>query len=171
MSAWPHAGRVRAVLVHPHPLLRRRCAPTAGLAAEARRAIAADLVATMQAHTGCVGLAAPQIGEPWRIVAVDASRARRPCRHHGLVVLCDPVIVESKGEAFGREGCLSVPDWTGLVRRAAEIVVEGTAPTGAARRLRMRGFEARVMQHEMDHLDGVLFLDRVVSARDLVRRA
>ncbi len=166
----PARGRVRRVLVHPHPVLRARCEPAAGLPPEARARIAADLCATMGAHAGCVGLAAPQIGEPLRIAVVDASRGRRPCRNHGLLVMLDPEIVAREGEALGREGCLSVPDWTGIVRRAARVRVRFATPAGETREIEARGFEARAIQHELDHLDGVLFLDRVASPRDLVRR-
>ena len=163
-------GRVREVLVHPHPVLRARCTQARALSQAERLRIAADLCATMQAHPYCVGLAAPQIGKPFRIVVVDASRGRRACRNHGLLVLCDPVITAREGVVLGREGCLSVPDWTGVVARAARVQLRYCTVAGQEAELQAEGFEARVIQHELDHLDGILFLDRVRSPRDLVRR-
>ncbi len=127
-----------------------------------------DLLDTMEAAPGCVGLAAPQIGEEVRMVAVDCSEHPKAAgAHNGVLVLVNPVIVESSGAEVGREGCLSIPHLTANVRRATRIVVE------AARGIRVEstGFEARCLQHEVDHLDGVLFLDRVDSlARDVFRR-
>jgi peptide deformylase len=132
--------------------------------------IARDLVDSMRAHPRCVGLAANQIGELVRVVVVDVTghpKARDP---HGLLVLVDPVVVETSGRELGREGCLSVPDFTGNVRRAKRIVVEAATADGSPRTVDARGFEARALQHELDHLDGILFLDRVVSAADLFQR-
>jgi len=77
--------------------------------------------------------------------------------------LIDPVLVESAGEEVGREGCLSLPDITANVRRATHVVVDATDLDGTRRRITSEGFEARVILHEMDHLDGVLILDRVAS--------
>ena len=128
--------------------------------------VAQDLVDTMRSFPGCVGLAAPQIGEPVRMAVVDCSEHPRAENPNGLLVLVNPRIAWSEGSELGREGCLSIPDLTGNVRRATSITVE--AGSLAAQSV---GFEARCIQHELDHLDGVLFLDRVESlAHDLFVR-
>lgn len=106
-----------------------------------------------------------------RIVAVDVSEHPRATRHHGLIVLINPTIVLASGGEVAREGCLSIPDLTANVRRATDIVVEGSTPTGEARAIEAEGFEARCLLHEIDHLDGILFLDRVDSLKsDVFRR-
>jgi peptide deformylase len=162
---------IRDVLVHPDPRLKqvaRRLAP------EERELIArvgGDLVDTMRAGPRCVGVAAPQIGELVRIIAVDCSQHPKATAHHGLLVLVNPAVVEATGSETGREGCLSIPEITANVRRATAVVVEATDASGAPRRIAAEGFEARALQHEIDHLDGVLILDRVASlATDVFRR-
>ncbi|HEV3472512.1 MAG TPA: peptide deformylase, partial [Actinomycetota bacterium] len=82
---------------------------------------------------------------------------------HGLVAMLDPVITSHSGSQIGREGCMSVPDLTANVARASEVVVEGRAPDGSSMVVETNGFEARAFQHEIDHLDGMLILDRVAS--------
>jgi peptide deformylase len=135
------------------------------------RRVAGDLIDTMRANPGCVGVAAPQLGDEVRIVAVDVSDHPRATRHHGPLVLVNPVIVLSTGSEVAREGCLSIPDLTANVRRATEILVEASDPEGDKRAIQAEGFEARCLQHEIDHLDGILFLDRVASlATDVFRR-
>jgi peptide deformylase len=125
----------------------------------------------MRSSRGCVGLAAPQIGDGVRIVVVDVSEHPRATRHSGLLVLVNPVITTASGRAVAREGCLSIPDLTANVGRATEVEVEASDPEGAARTIRAEGFEARCLQHEIDHLDGILFLDRVASlTTDVFRR-
>jgi peptide deformylase len=128
--------------------------------------VARDLIETMRSSPGCVGLAAPQIGELIRVAVVDCTEHPRAENPNGLMVLVNPRIVAAEGRELGREGCLSIPDLTGNVQRAAAITVE--AGTLSARSV---GFEARCIQHELDHLDGILFLDRVQSlAHDLFVR-
>jgi peptide deformylase len=133
--------------------------------------VAADLLETMRAHPGCVGLAAPQLDELVRMIVVDVSGHRKATRSHGLLVLVNPVVIDSAGAEVAREGCLSIPQLTANVRRATEIVLTATTPVGEALRIATEGFEARCLLHEIDHLDGVLFLDRVDSlATDVFRR-
>ena len=124
----------------------------------------------MLAGPGGVGIAAPQVGENIRLIIVDCRQSQRPCQNHGLLYMANPRIVSAEGEALGREGCLSVPDWVGVVPRAKSIRVEYQDEKGVARSIEATGFEARVIQHEIDHLDGILFIDRVVSTKGLVRR-
>ena len=133
--------------------------------------LAQDLVDTMRASPACVGLAAPQIGVSKRAFALDVSDHPKTKRCHGLVVMFDPVVVESSGRKVGREGCMSVPDLTANVTRATEIVVQGRSSAGEELVIATSGFEARAFQHEIDHLDGMLILDRVQSlATDVFAR-
>src|SRR5574341_2245853 len=88
-----------------------------------------DLVVTLQSFQGCVGLAAPQVGHLIRAIAIDVRRYRKPVDGHGLVVLLNPVILESGISEMNREGCLSVSDYTGNVLRYQEVLVEGTDPS------------------------------------------
>ena len=130
-----------------------------------------DLLETMDASPACVGLAAPQIGISQRVIAVDVTSHPKTTVCHGLVVLIDPVVIESSGRKVGREGCMSVPDLTANVARATSIVVRGRTPEGEDRVIATEGFEARAFQHEIDHLDGLLILDRVESlTTDVFRR-
>lgn len=131
-----------------------------------------ELEQAMLAGPGGVGIAAPQVGLLKRMVVVDCRHSQRPCKNHGLLYMANPEIIErTEKEDLGREGCLSVPDWVGVVPRARRIVVRYQNKVGHWQDISAKGFEARVIQHELDHLDGVLFIDRVVSTRDLVRRA
>jgi peptide deformylase len=153
----------RDVLRFPHPDLKRVCEPVGDGDVEA---LVADLRETMKGYGRCVGIAAPQVGAIVRVCVVDCSVNPKVAEHHGLLVLVDPEIVSAEGGEIGREGCLSIPDLTANVRRATSVVVRarGVAPFTAT------GFEARVLQHEIDHLDGLLFLDRVASLKDDVFR-
>ena len=125
--------------------------------------LVSDLVDTMRASPACVGLAAPQIGVSRRAFAVDVSAHPKTTVSHGLVVMFDPVIVSMEDRIVGREGCMSVPDLTANVVRASQIVVRGLVPGQGEREIVTEGFEARAYQHEIDHLDGLLILDRVES--------
>jgi peptide deformylase len=118
-----------------------------------------------------VGLAATQLGELVRMVVVDVSEHPKAIDPHGLMVLVNPSLGFSSGGEVAREGCLSIPDLTANVRRATEVVVEAWSPEGASRVVDATGFEARCLLHELDHLDGILFLDRVASLKtDVFRR-
>ena len=162
---------VRTVLRYPHPALKQTAAPLAGQSPEEVARIAADIVDTMRDHPGCVGLAAPQLGELVRMIVVDVTGDRRATVCNGLLVLVDPELVHAEGSEVAREGCLSIPDLTANVRRATQIVVAGGTPEGERRRIESAGFEARCLLHELDHLDGILFLDRVDSlTTDVFRR-
>jgi peptide deformylase len=159
----------REVLRYPHPSLKavaRELEP----GGEAKR-VAADLVDTMRSFGHCVGLAAPQIDELVRLVAVDVTGHPKATASHGLLVLANPRVVSASGAEVAREGCLSLPHLTANVRRATSIAVEAVDPDGAEVRVETEGFEARCLLHEIDHLDGILFLDRVDSlATDVFRR-
>jgi len=158
----------RDVLRYPHPALKRVCAVVEP-GADAER-IATDLLDTMRSFPHCVGLAAPQIGEDARIVVVDVSEHPKAATSNGLLVLVDPVVVDSEGDELGREGCLSIPDLTANVRRATRLSLRARTPVGATVEIVSEGFEARAVQHELDHLDGILFLDRIATSADLFPR-
>ena len=152
---------IREVLLHPHPLLTRSAEP----ATDPDRVVE-DLLDTMRSFGHCVGIAAPQIGESVRIAVVDCTGHKKAPDAHGELVLVNPVIVAAAGAEVGREGCLSIPELTANVRRATAVTVEAEGV-----RVDAEGFEARVIQHELDHLDGLLFLDRVESLEaDVFRR-
>jgi peptide deformylase len=155
---------VRPVLRYPHPALKQVARPLEP--GEEPGQAAADLVETMRSFPGCVGLAAPQIGEPVRIVAVDVSEHPKAVRSQGLLVLVNPRVVREVGAEVAREGCLSIPHLTANVRRASQVEIEARGS-----HIEAEGFEARCLLHEIDHLDGLLFLDRVDSlATDVFRR-
>lgn len=157
------------ILTYPDSRLEQIAQPVEHFDDELR-AFIADLEETRLAGPGAVGIAAPQVGRSQRIVIVDIS-TKPKIPNHGHLVLVNPDITAWEGFAVGREGCLSVPDFTGNVIRAERITLEASDEQGERRQYVCEGFEARAIQHELDHLDGLLFLDRLVSRRnDLFRR-
>ena len=156
---------IRPVVRAPHPVLSR---PAAAVDPDdpAVIALAVDLVETMRDSPGCVGLAAPQLGEPVRVFALDVTGHPKARSCAGLVVLVNPVVISTGEPRKGREGCMSVPDFTGDVGRPRTIVVRGfvPGPVPLVREIAADAFEARAFGHELDHLDGLLFLDRVAGA-------
>jgi len=127
--------------------------------------LCADLVATMRVSPGCVGLAAPQVGFSAQAFCVDVSDHPKARTTHGLIVLVNAGLTEASRNEKAREGCMSVPDLTGDVKRATKITVTGQLPiTGVFVEISADGFEARALQHEIDHCAGLLFLDRVAGA-------
>jgi len=154
----------------PDERLKQESAPVTAFNDDLR-AFIADLEETRRAGPAAVGIAAPQVGRFQRIVILDCSTTRKPVPNHGHLILVNPEIVEWDGYEMAREGCLSVPDYTGNVIRATHIKLKAQDPNGESLEFAMEGFEARAAQHEIDHLDGLLFIDRVVSRRtDLFRR-
>lgn len=129
-----------------------------------------DLEETMRAGPGGVGIAAPQVGLFQRIAIVDVS-LKPKIKHNGCMFLINPEIKTWEGMKVGREGCMSVPDYTGNVIRAEKITLQAANAQGEIIDYECVGYEARAVQHELDHLDGLLFLDRLVSRRtDLFKR-
>jgi len=134
------------------------------------RELVAELEETMRSSPGGVGIAAPQVARFQRIVIVDVS-SKPKIKSHGRLVLINPEITEWEGMEKGREGCMSVPDYTGNVIRAKSIKLKAYDEFGVLHEYESQGYEARAIQHEVDHLDGMLFLDRLVSRRtDLFER-
>jgi len=161
---------VRPICTIPNPVLQRVAAEIDTIAPEIQ-AIIADLRDTVRSHPHCVGIAAPQIGASWRIIIVDITRNPKPHHNHGELILINPVITASSGKHIGKEGCLSVPDLIGTVRRAEKITLKALLPNGSVTTFSTNGFEAVALQHEIDHLDGIVFLDRVSSLKtDVFRR-
>jgi peptide deformylase len=163
-------GRVLPVVSAPDPVLSRPGAevdPTDPAVVQ----LAADLVATMRVSPGCVGLAAPQVGVSAQVFVVDVTEHPKASTTHGTFVLCNAKVVEASRWKPGREGCMSVPDLTGDVKRAGRVVIEAVLPgTGDAVQLTTDAFEARALQHEIDHCAGLLFLDRVAGAHAIYQR-
>jgi len=157
------------ILTLPDERLRQESHPVTAFD-DRLRGFIDDLEETRLAGPSAVGIAAPQVGCFQRIVIVDVS-GKKGVTSHGHLVLVNPEITHWDGFEIGREGCLSVPDYTGNVIRATRIRLGARDPWGRDLELEMEGFEARAVQHEIDHLDGLLFIDRVVSRRtDLFRR-
>ena len=154
---------VLSVRKYGDPVLRRRAARVDAVTPDVRATIA-DMIDTMYDEVG-LGLAAPQIGVSLRlmVVADEEGRAAR--------ALVNPVITEQGGEVVAEEGCLSLPGIFAPVKRAEWVRLEAQDPDGKAVAITARGLRARVFQHEIDHLDGVLFIDRLDPvARDRIKR-
>jgi peptide deformylase len=160
---------VLPILTYPDERLKQVSSPVESIDPQLL-AFIADLEQTMRNGPGGVGIAAPQVGNFIRIAIVDVS-AKPKISHHGRLVLVNPEISRWEGMKVGREGCMSVPDFTGNVIRAEQISVRFLDEAGNQQSIDTSGYEARAIQHEIDHLDGMLFLDRLVSRRnDLFRR-
>ena len=162
---------VRTIRVYPDPILKQVAEPVEEID-ESVVEVVQDLVDTMLDAGHSVGVAAPQIGVLLRVMVVDVSNSKLGRdNNHGLLEMVNPEIIERSGSKMMREGCMSVPDYTGNVTRAEHIVIEFTNRNGQLRVIEANGFEAVAIQHELDHLDGLLFLDRVSSLKtDLYRR-
>ncbi len=162
---------IRPIRLFPDPCLSRPCEPINTFDSKLAHLIN-DLKLTMYASPG-VGLAAPQIGVSQQVSVIDVGRSKRKpsgsC--HGFVVLINPVLVEGLGLQIPREGCLSIPDVLANVQRHQTVIVETLNFEGERTRIRAEGFEALAFQHEIDHLHGQLFLDRVANIHtDIFRR-
>lgn len=155
------------IRLYPDPVLRRRCPPVERFDDELRR-LAADMVETMHAAPG-IGLAAPQVGVETRLAVVDVTAGEDP---DAVLVLANPEIVDSSGSGVEVEGCLSIPELTEKVTRPRRITVEARDLDGRPIRLEAEEWLARAICHEVDHLDGVLFPDRLRGLRkEKARRA
>lgn len=157
---------VRPVLTVESPVLRQK-ARRVKRYGDVLKALVADMWETLHAYHG-VGLAAPQIGVSERVVVIEipGEEEDSPSRQYAL---CNPEIVKASGEDIDDEGCLSLPGYVGEVKRAAIVTVKGFTPDGKPVRVKGQGLLARALQHELDHLDGVLFTDRIESL-DKLRR-
>ena len=163
-------GHILDVVRAPHPVLAAESAPVDPLDPEMIQ-LAADLIATMRVSPGCVGLAAPQVGVAAQMFSLEVSGHPKTRTCHGVFVLCNAVVVEASRNEKAREGCMSVPDFTGDVKRATRLTVAGVLPgTTEQVTITTDAFEARALQHEIDHCNGKLFLDRVAGAHAVYPR-
>ncbi len=155
IAFWEAAQLILEIRKEGDPVLREKAAPVAVIDGEMRQ-LAADMLETMYSAPG-VGLAAPQVGAAVRLIVVDDGS--------GPHTLFNPVVISRRGEMCEEEGCLSVPGMLGRVKRAAQVEVAAYDRSG--RRIVVRGDDllAIILQHETDHLDGVLFIDKAESLR------
>jgi peptide deformylase len=160
---------VRPILTYPHPLLKEKISET-DLTQPIWKLVLNDLTDTLRYNPGCVGLAASQIGHSLRCIVVDVSGSARAGENRGLLKLVNPRVIEASQWKVSREGCLSFPDLLANVKRAQKIRVAAWNENGEFLDFHSVGFEAVALQHEIDHLDGLLFLDRIRSSKDLFER-
>ncbi len=149
----------------PNPILRQRARQVLKVTPEIRRLIG-DMVETMHSAHG-VGLAANQVGSPWHILVADPEATPG-----AELILLNARILRRRGSISSPEGCLSLPGLSADVTRAAEVTVEGLDPEGKPKRIVAQGLLARILQHEVDHLEGRLYIDRILywERRRLIRR-
>lgn len=161
---------IREIIQYPHPILRNKCKRIENLNGRIHR-IVEDLRETMYSSPGGIGISAPQIGKLSRIVVVDASRSPHYKKaNHGRIILINPVIIHTDGEKITREGCMSIPEYVAFVKRAREVVVRGWTLAEREIEIEARNLEAVALQHEIDHLEGILFIDRIASPSELIPR-
>ncbi len=150
---------IREIVTHPHPTLRRKARKVNDFGPDLQKLID-DMVETMRAAPG-VGLAAPQIDVPLRVIVVEFGSEDDPERPAKLYTVVNPEISRASQETLvGTEACLSIPGMAGDVERAESITVKGFSRRGQPIKIKAHGWLARIFQHEIDHLDGVLFIDR-----------
>lgn len=145
---------VMKIYLYGEEVLRKTASPVEEIDDDVRQLVR-NMAETMRQASG-VGLAAPQVGDSRRIIVAEV-----PQEHKSLIALINPKIVESEGTSEFEEGCLSIPGITAKVKRAAEVVVETLTPEGEQLKKKYTGLLATVIQHEIDHLDGILFVDRL----------
>ena len=151
---------IKKVLTYPDTVLRERAEPVTDLDGKIQQLI--DDMADTMYHAPGIGLASNQVGKPCRIIIYDTSPKDEP---NNLVVLINPEIIEADGLIIEEEGCLSVIDCRAEVKRAARVTVEGVDREGNPVTLKKEGLDAVVLQHEIDHLNGVLFIDHISRLR------
>lgn len=147
---------VLEILKYPHPLLKKRSKEVERVDAEVRKLIQ-NMTETMYAVNG-IGLAACQVGVPRRIIVLDVSPLDS---EQSLFAMINPEVISEEGEIDYEEGCLSVPDCLEKIKRREKIRIRGTSPEGKEMEVEGEGILAIALQHEIDHINGVLILDRV----------
>jgi peptide deformylase len=154
---------VRRILTYGHPILRQATRPVQSLNGDVQQLID-DMIETMY-HAPGVGLAANQVGSSHRLFVANPAGPEDPSR---LLVVLNPELVTSEGEMVNEEGCLSVPDFREEVRRAQRVLLAGVDREGKPIRVEGQDLLARIIQHEMDHLNGLFFVDRLSAAKRLL---
>jgi peptide deformylase len=156
----------RPILTYGHSILRSATQPVVHFNGDLERLID-DMIETMYAAPG-VGLAANQVGSSHRVFVANPAEDHDPSK---LLVVINPELIQSEGEVVAEEGCLSIPDFREEVRRARRVLLRGVDRTGRPIQVEGQDLLARIFQHELDHLNGVLFVDRLSPAkRDILRR-
>lgn len=158
---------VLSIRHYPDAILRKKAHSVVRITPEVQ-ALIRDMTETMYRSPSTIGLAAPQVGHASRVIVVDVSPKEQK---HGLLVLLNPVLVRGEGTKIVREGCLSLPDYTGSVKRYEAVTVQAKSQELKDIFIETEGIEAICLQHEIDHIEGVLFIDRVESLKtDIFRR-
>ena len=152
---------VLKVRIYPDPVLKQVSGPVQGLDVKCQRFID-DLVETMEAYPGAIGISAPQVGVLSRIIVIDVSKK---IPEKSRLIMMNPVVILESDYEISREGCMSIPDFTANVKRAQKITVSWRDVDWLERTTESEGLEAICIQHEIDHLNGILFLDRVTSLK------
>ena len=152
------------IRLFPDPVLRKKSRPVrlAQMGQQKIHTVIENLKETMYAQPSGIGIAAVQVGITKKIVVLDVS-ARDPSKH--LMLMINPILLEREGEILSREGCMSLPDYTADLKRSTRVVVEWQDEEGKRHRKSSSGIEAICLQHEIDHLNGILFIDRVASLK------
>lgn len=158
---------LREILVEGHPILRKRAKEVKRITPEIQ-ALCADMLETMRAAPG-VGLAANQIGVLHRVVVIEVPEDEDELLGGKAFCLINPEIVSASGSQIGNEGCLSVPGYVGEVERYERVIVRALAENGKRVKISAHGFLARVLQHEIDHLDGILYIDKLTGPDKLYK--
>jgi peptide deformylase len=150
---------IREIRTYPDPVLRNKTARVEKIDSSLDRLIE-DMVATMHAAPG-VGLAANQVGVPLQLAVIDLSSRENEEQRHPLLVIINPEILAMEGSVTEEEGCLSIPDYSEKVKRAAKVKVRAQDRTGKSFEIEAEGLLAKALQHEIDHLNGLLFVDHL----------
>ena len=158
---------VRRIILANDPLLRKKSKKVKHFG-KALQVLIDDMVETMKAANG-LGLAAPQVGVLQQVIIIQLPDDEEEPQSGKLFALCNPQIVRADGEEEGEEGCLCLPGYVGEVKRATSVTVKAQDRRGKKVRIKAEGFLARVFQHETDHINGILYIDRVESP-DKIRR-
>jgi peptide deformylase len=157
---------VRSILIYPNPSLRRKAKRVQGITEEVS-ALVRDMLETMRAAPG-IGLAAPQVGVSLRVIVVDPSTGEDP---KAVLALINPEIISTEGSCVAEEGCLSLPEVAEEVERAERVTVQAESLDGRKVEVKAEGLLARILQHEVDHLEGTLLIDHLNGVkRELVEQ-
>jgi len=160
---------IREIRKYPDPVLRKQTDPVRTIDGTIQRLID-DLVETMHDAPG-VGLAANQVGVPLQVAVIDLSTREDPARRHPLLVIINPEILSMEGAVIEEEGCLSIPEYTETVKRAQKVKVRALDRDGKSFEVEAEGLMAKALQHEIDHLNGLLFVDRLsVLKKNIFKR-
>ena len=160
---------VREIKTYPDPVLRNKTARVETIDDTIQRLIE-DMVETMHAAPG-VGLAANQVGVPLQVAVIDLSTREEQENRHPLLVLINPEILSTQGSVIAEEGCLSLPEYTEKIKRAARVTVRAQDRRGKPFEIEADGLMAKALQHEIDHLNGLLLIDRLSTLKkDIFKR-